>query len=388
MYDTGILRQSRDYFEALLIQGRSVLIAMNPSLKWYCYGHDFGNAEIGGVVSYNGQILSRSIPTAFAKVDTSAMRSLGVEIDNAYVIRMTGEETSYAVGELALQQAIEAYSGFGDIQRYASHFSLRGLLTVAALLIPDNAFGLYVVTGLPAETYIKNTALRNDIKAALDGKHFFTLNGQVRSVTIEVATVVMEGAGALIAYGDKVSSKTVESAVIDIGGRTTDLYVARSHVPVTDFCKGKPLGVDAATQLLIEMCERKFDRTLSPFEARQVMHAYASNGRIDIPDISVYGQSIGSANLGRLAEEAITHIGSEIVSFVSAAWRQNDRGAIAASFKPVLCVGGGVYYFYSALKKRIPHLSRPDDPVHANALGYCTLSSRLLQRGQAQLATV
>ena len=358
---------------------------MKSTLNWYSYGHDFGNAEIGGVISYNGQFLSRSIPTAFAKVDTSAMKSLGVEIDNANIMRMTGEETSYAVGELALQQSIEAYNGFGDIHRYASHFSLRGLLTVAALLIPDSAFGLYVVTGLPAETYIKNTSLRNDIKEALDGKHFFTLNGMVRSVTIEVATVVMEGAGALITYGDKSFGKTTESAVIDIGGRTTDLYVARGQVPMTDFCRGKPLGVEAATQLLIEMCERKFDRTLSPYEAREIMHAYASNGRKEIPNISVYGRSIGTANLGRLAEESVIHVGSEIVSFVSSAWRQNDRGAIAASFRPVLCIGGGVYYFYSAMKNRIPHLTRPDDPLHANALGYCTLASRLIQRKDAQV---
>lgn len=351
-------------------------------MNWYSYGHDFGNAEIGGVLSYKEQTLSRSIPTAFTKVDTAAMKSLGVQMDNSYVIRLYGEETAYAVGELALQQNIDSYNGRGDIQRYASHFSLRGLLTVVGSLIPDAMFGLYVVTGLPAETYIKNIALRSDIKTALDGTHLFTLNGQMRSVTIEVATVVMEGAGALIAYGDKTTSKTMESAVIDLGGRTTDLYVARGQIPVTDFCKGKPIGVEAATQLLIELCERKYDRTLSLLEAREIMHAYASNGERPIPDITVYGRSIGTENLARLASEAVTQIGTEIVSFVSSAWRQNDRGAVAASFKPVLCIGGGVYYFYSAMKKRIPHLSRPDDPVHANALGYCTLASRLWQRKQ------
>jgi len=60
--------------------------------------------------------------------------------------------------------------------------------------------------------------------------------------------------------------------------------------------------------------------------------------------------------------------------------RQSDRDAVAASFKPVLNVGGGVYYFYPFLKQRIPHLSRPEDPTHANALGYCSLAGRLLIR--------
>ncbi|QBD78041.1 ParM/StbA family protein [Ktedonosporobacter rubrisoli] len=353
-------------------------------MKWYPYGHDFGNAEMGGVTVINGRTVSLSVPTAFAKADISAMNSLGVKVDqsNTHTIRFYGEELAYSVGELALQQSIEVYHGRGDIQRYASRYSLRGLLTIASSLIPDPEFGLHVVTGLPAETYIKNLSLRNNIKAALDGKHVFTTdNGKTwRSVTIEVATVVMEGAGALIAYGDKSASKTTESAVIDIGGRTTDLYVARGQVPVAEYCKGKPLGVETATQMLIDTFENKYERPLSLLEAREIMYAYASNGEHNYPDISVYGKAVGSLELDRLAKEAVNQVGSEIVSFVAMVWRQSDRDAVAASFKPVLSIGGGVYYFYRVLKQRIPHLSRPDDPIHANALGYCTLAGRLLIR--------
>jgi plasmid segregation protein ParM len=206
-------------------------------------------------------------------------------------------------------------------------------------------------------------------------------------VTIEVATVVMEGAGALIAYGDKTTSKTTESAVIDIGSRTTDLYVARGQVPVTDYCKGKPIGVDSATQMLVDTFESKYDRSLSLLEAREIMFAYASNNSINIsngslnyPDIAAYGKTINPLELERMTREAVTQVGSEIVSFIASSWRQSDRDAVAASFKPVLHVGGGVYYFYNILKQRIPHLSRPDDPIHANALGYCNLAGRLLIR--------
>jgi plasmid segregation protein ParM len=225
-------------------------------------------------------------------------------------------------------------------------------------------------------------ALRNSIKLALDGKHVFTIdNGMTwRQVTIEVATVVMEGAGALIIYGDTSMSKTTESAVIDIGGRTTDLYVARGQVPITEYCKGKPLGVDSATQMLIDNFESKYARPLSLLEAREIMYAYASNGRLSYPDIAVYGKTVSQCELDRLATEAVTQVGSEIVSFIAAAWRQSDRDAVAASFKPVLNVGGGVYYFQHFLKQRIPHLSRPDDPTLANAHGYCHLAGRLLVR--------
>ncbi len=110
------------------------------------------------------------------------------------------------------------------------------------------------------------------------------------------------------------------------------------------------------------------------------MYAYASNNERSYPDVAVYGKSIGSLELDRLARESVNQVGSEIVSFVAMVWRQSDRDAVAASFKPVLGIGGGVYYFYRALKQRIPHLSRPDDPIHANALGYCSLAGRLLIR--------
>ncbi|MBO0784418.1 MAG: ParM/StbA family protein, partial [Ktedonobacteraceae bacterium] len=321
----------------------------------------------------------------FAKADINAMRSLGVKTDQSdtHVIQFQGEAMAHAVGELALQQAVEVYHGRGDIQRYTSKYSLRGLLTLAASLIPEAEFGLYVVTGLPAETYIKNRKLRSEIKAALDGTHVFTMDsGKIwHRVTVEVATVVMEGAGALIAYGQQSASRMMESAVIDIGGRTTDLYVARGQVPVTEYCKGKPLGVETATQMLIDIFEHKYDRPLSLLEAREIMFAFASDdGSRSYPDVSVYGKTISPYELERMAREAISQIGAEIVSFVASAWRQSDRDAVAASFKPVLNIGGGAYYFHNFLKQRIPHLSRPEDPIHANPLGYCNMAGRLLMR--------
>lgn len=354
-------------------------------MKWYSYGHDFGNAEIGGVIQLGpGQTAAHSIPTAFMKADTTALHTLGVEMTNAHILRLHGEELSYAIGDLALQQAVdEPWTGRGDIERYASTYSVRGLLAVVASLISDREFGLCAVTGLPTETYIKNLELRHSIKRTLDGSYTFTLDGGKiwRTAHIEVASVVMEGAGALVAYGgDPKGSKAAESAVIDIGGRTTDLYVARGQVPVTDFCKGKPLGVESATHLMMDAFENKYSRPLSRLEARLVMHAYASHGQHPYPEIAVYGRTIEPAELSRLVKEAVTQIGLDIVSFVAATWRQSDRGAVAASFKPVLAIGGGVYYFSTALKCRIPHLARPSDPIHANAIGYCTLATRLLTR--------
>lgn len=351
-------------------------------MKWYPYGHDFGNAQIGGVTMLEQGIASRSIPTAFAAVDLTTLRGLGVDTSTSLIVRFQSEAISSAIGDLAMEQSASPWTGHGFIGRYASPYSLRGLLAVAASLIPDPEFGLLVVTGLPAETYIKNMDLRQRVKQTLNGTYTVTIDGgqHWRTIQVEVALVVMEGAGALIAYGDKTAGKTTESAVIDIGGRTTDLYVSRGQVPQTEYCQGKPLGVESATQLLMGTFEARYQRPLSRSEAHRVMRAIVSQGQTLLPEVTVYGNAVDPLQIEQLAQEAVAQIGMEIVSFVASAWRQSDRGAVAASFKPVLAIGGGVYYFYTALKEQIPHLARTSDPIHANAYGYCTLAARLLAR--------
>ena len=355
-------------------------------MKWFAYGHDFGNSEIGGAIQEIGVSPPRtlSIPTALAKVDLQSMLNLGISLAEPeyHTLRLDGEEYSYAIGELALQQGGKAiWHGRHDMNRYASKHSVRGMLTIASTLIPDRDFGLYVVTGLPTETFTKNAPLRETIKKELSGTYIFTTDNakSYRSAVIEVATVVMEGAGALIYYGHQRADRS-ESAVIDIGGRTTDLYVARGQVPVMDFCKGRPLGVETAAELLKATCEQKYDCSLTDLETRDILRAYARGNINAYPELRVYGKAISPLSLAHLAKQAVVEIGSEILSYISSAWNENDQGKVGSRFSPLLNIGGGVFYFHPLLKERIAHLSCPSDPVHANALGYCTLASYQLAR--------
>ncbi len=347
-------------------------------MQWYAYGHDFGNSTIGGAmqIAGMGKPHTRSIPTAVAKVDVAAMRSLGIQVEapGHHLIQLESDEYTYAVGELALQQGKDSWHGRSDISRYASTHSVRGMLTVASSLIADQQFGLYVVTGLPTETFLKNADLREQIKQALSGTYTFTTDQgkSYRRVVVEVTTVVMEGAGALIYYGETTSKQ--ESAVIDIGGRTTDLYVSRGQIPQIAYCKGKPLGVEDAARLLKDASERKYDCTLTDLETRDILRAYAMGDLTAYPQITTYGRAVSPLSLAQLTSSAVEETGREILSYIASAWNENDQGKVGSRFSPVLTIGGGVFYFSGMLKERIPHLSRPADPVHANALGYCTLA--------------
>ena len=387
------------------------------TMHWYAYGHDFGNSEIDGILlkpnpaKGRSDILSRSTPTAFMQINPTVLKSMGVDTSTALIMRMQEEQASYGIGSLAMVQSVDPWNGRGDLQRYASRYSLRALLAMSGSMVQDREYGLMVVTGLPAETYQKNPTLRRDIKAALTGKWTFTLdNGKTwRTCHVEVGSTIMEGAGALIAYGGSESSQG--SGVIDIGGRTTDLYVARGQVPVIEFCTGKPVGVESATKMLISSFESKYGFPLQPIEARAIMHAYAAaqsettetppppatrgkkksaqagaTVKASYPEMSVQGNLVPFQEIEGYVLEAVRQTTDDIVSFVAASWRQSDTSsAVAARFHPVINIGGGVFYFYHALKVRIPHLLKPSDPTHANSLGYARAAEQLLDKKMRKL---
>ncbi len=358
-------------------------------MKWYPYGHDFGNAGIDGVLMVNKhQTVSASIPTAFTPVDPVQMKHLGIDLEDANVIQLVGEETAYGIGLIALAQSVDPWHGRGDPHRYASRYSLRALLSLSASLIPDKEYGLVVVGGLPAEMFMKNESLRQEIKKALSGIWEFSTDGgkTTRRSHIQYRATLMEGAGALVAYGDEKQSSPQGQGIIDIGGRTTDLYVARAGQPILEFCKGKPLGVETATALMASAFERKYRSPLSPLEARHIMHAYASTKgggkkKAAYPPMNLCGTPIAPEAIAALVEEAVRSVGEDIVSFVAAAWRQSDATSeIGARFSPVICIGGGVYSFFDFLRKRIPHLVKPINPTGANAYGYALAAQRLLAK--------
>ncbi len=355
-------------------------------MKWYGIGDDFGNSEISTAVSNGGgQPLVRSIPTAFKDVtDMRQLESLGQDLNSINSIRLHGEDISYVLGDFALAQYKDAWNGRGDIMRYASKYHKIGLLSSAASMIPDREFGLYIVTGLPATTFIKKPDLRGKMKEALDGTHVFTTDmGKTwRTVAVEVVNVIMEGAGALLYYGSRSSNKDEMHAVIDIGGRTTDLYVAQGQRPLQDYCKGTPIGVESAADIVKSLCEQKHDLEVSNHDAQLILRAFSTGNSSHYPTMMVYGRQVPWIALQDIAQEAANNVADRLVSFVSSAWNENERGSVGSRFSTVLNIGGGTFYFHTALKRRIPHLSRPSDPVHANAQGYSTLAARLGEQKQ------
>ncbi len=327
----------------------------------YSMGFDFGNSEICATIGNK----SLSIPTAFAYTQLSTLKNLDVD---AAIIRLDDDQ-DYQIGDSALYSRNDAvWHGRGDASRYASRYALMGLLYMASRLVDTTKpITLHVVTGLPAHIYLKNAQLRNDIRMALDGVHRFSLDGgdTWRKITVQIITVLMEGAGALILYGDK--SVSGPQAVIDIGGRTTDLYVSQSGRPVPELIRGKSLGVESVAMKVSDAFEDKYDRSLSYFEQRQILHAYASDNKY--PEIFVVGRPVPSPEIDRIVSQAVHSVSRDIASFVSSAFAE-DKGIVGSSFQYLILCGGGAFYFYKVLKTLIPHLKRVSEPSSANSAGY------------------
>ncbi len=357
-------------------------------LNSYDIGFDPGNSETCVVVTSSaGEQTALAFPSFVSRGSFSelnryrSMAGQGREMPLSEVLQtgeyilssLDGEATEYFVGALAISQGRLATSGRGDPHRYWSPRTLQLLLTATGALISDGEFGLHVVTGIPIETYSEQN--RRKVREVLEGEHRFNLNGQERFASVRVEKVIMEGAGAMIAFGD---SRIIRQAVMDIGGRTTDLYAADGQAPLIPLCRGVALGVELAADFLNQRVHAQYGRVLAPKETRAILRATVGSGQL--PPIYVNGQELSPNALRQWTEEALLSVGRDIVTFISQTWTNSELGMVATDMAKVLLVGGGAYYFLRDIATIIPHVTVPTQPELANALGYSELARQVRLR--------
>lgn len=351
-------------------------------MRHYSAGFDPGNSETSLIVlTPEGQPSTLTMPSYVGRGSSHELKRFR-QMGGSTNVFQPGEfvlvcpeidHAEYFIGTLAMNQSRVATSARGDMNRYWSPFALRLLLTASGTLIPDTEFEIALVTGIPIETYSDQN--RRKVRAALEGEYRFTLNGRERLAVVSVETVIMEGAGAMIACGDE---RPIRQAVIDIGGRTTDLYTADGQMPLIPLCKGTALGVELAAEMLNRTFEEQTGRALTLQEMRQLIRSAVGNGQY--PLLYANGQEISSIDLHQWTDDALRSVGRDITTFLSQTWASGELGAVATDLAKVLLVGGGAYAFYRDIVKLIPHITVPSQPERANALGYAELAFHLQSR--------
>jgi Actin like proteins N terminal domain len=352
-------------------------------LNSFDIGYDPGNSETSTVVTtLDGEQRFLTIPSRVGRGSFDDLRHFrNMRATQARDILQPGEYILYCpevdssecyVGDLALSQSRISTSAFGDNNRYWSLHSRQLLLTTTGALIPDPWYELHVVTGMPIETY--SDVNRRKVRDALEGEHHFTLNGRERLAIVHVEKVIMESAGAMIAYGD---DRPLRQGVVDLGGRTTDLYTADGQIPLIPQCRGVALGVELVSDIVNRTFQTQYGRALTLQEIRSILRASVGNDQY--PLIHVHGQEISPVVLRGRTEEALRSVGRDITTFLSQTWANGELGGVATDMARVLLVGGGAYYFCQEIARLIPHVIVPQQPELANALGYAALA-RYLRR--------
>lgn len=335
-------------------------------------GFDPGNSQSTLMISDGGaQAATLTMPSFVGSGSLAEIQRIrgGIGADalqaDEFVLEHGG--LSYTVGRLS-HESSDATSQRGDVARYWNGHTLRILLTLIGGIVNDEAVRVRVVTGLPVRLRSKEHA--QQVQASLGGEHVFVLNGRRRTVQIEVFAALMEGGAASFVYG----KRKEPHGIIDVGGRTTDLYWANGQRPVWDRCHGAAIGIEKAGDLLRQSIFEASGRELDADEVQQVLRAFAAQK--PLPTFYASGSPI---TLNGHVERSVQRVADEVLSLVSQHWRSADRGAIAAEAAQIVLIGGGAHYVGPALHPHLPHLVVPAQPELANAEGYLAFARQMTE---------
>jgi hypothetical protein len=273
------------------------------------------------------------------------------------------------VGQLALTEARDATAARNDVTRYWSGHTLKLLLATAGAAGLDGQT-VRIMTGLPVSVWTPEA--RRAVQKGLQGVHQFVLNGKPMSLTVDAVGVMMEGAAVLAGFP---LDKDTPQAVIDIGGRTTDLMWFLGTTPVGRLCAGLEAGVEKAMDMVGQTILEGVGRHLAPMELHKVFRAYAAGK--SSPTLYHRGQTLDQDGYVAAAVDAVA---GDVLSFVSRTWG-DDRGQVATDAARVVLIGGGAHYFRDRLRAILPQLVVPATPELANALGYLQVGLKASDAG-------
>lgn len=362
------------------------------SYNIYPYGHDFGNSNTAGVTTIEGQTAALLMPSAVAEglmddlTKNVSLNSLyGSTLNQrAHVIELNGK--SWYVGDLAIQQnpntPINRLTARGDLSRYWNpEHNLVMLLATAGTLIKDYEFGLAVVDNLPIAT-MDNPENPKKVKAALDGDYEFMLDGVERIAHITVKKTVMEGAGANLYCGATGKEK---AGIIDIGGRTTDVYMVTGQTADQDRCESDDCGVEHALDDIKKQFTNTFAWSISNQDATAMMRAFVSTKTYDhIPSVvnALRNSEKTTVDLDNMINNEVRRYGRKIAAFVKQTWASSlSADVVAGDASRIILVGGGAHYFHPEFKEMFKgRLVIPERPEYANAAGFAKLAQHYLNR--------
>jgi plasmid segregation protein ParM len=233
--------------------------------------------------------------------------------------------------------------------------------------VPGNA-EIFACSGLPVKSFYHRGQLN---QAMVKAKTENLMKNDVRALDDRPLpkfvkhTVLSEGIAAWMDYvlqldGEELVINTDlasrRMAIIDIGGRTTDIAVIQDHKLDMSRSNTINVGMLMVRDILIEAIKDEFDIIPSVEQMNQL---------IDTKQIKMYGSMVSAEEMWNSARTtAVARIHSEVM-------RQLNK---AADIDEVIFVGGTVAAFADQIDNWFPHQRIGFDPAFANARGmmkYC-----------------
>ena len=293
---------------------------------------------------------------------------------NEHALEIDG--VGYFVGQLAQAESDDATNQRGDNRRYYNGHALRLLLALCRAAFPEQAaVTMRVVTGVPVAVYQDTPDIEQRIAHSLLGSHRYRYNGQPRSVTVEAARVMQEGAAAALTLG-KIGAKSI--GIVDSGGRTSDVVVISGSKVVTNRSGSVSKGVEDIGDELSAAFQRTHGRPLKLEEKEAVLRAYATGSAQ--PVLYARGRPV---QLNGEVARAACKVGEDIANYIGGIWRVGETGEVGSDLAEVIYIGGGAYYFADVVGDALDTVvRRTATPELDNARGYKVFGD-YLERQQA-----
>jgi hypothetical protein len=290
--------------------------------------------------------------------------------EDEFVIGIDGKE--YYAGKLGQQAGQNRTNALNDPRRYSNEHAMALLFALCGLLIPEDRFTLRYVTGLPVSLY-KDDENRYQIQDTFTRNFQFTWKGQPKDGNFICGTVVPEGAGGLLLYGDT-SSLTL---LIDYGYRTTDVLSARGQKVDFERSDGFDIGVGQIVDAFndefvkVKVDGRTRGRRLEDDEADVLLRAYVHGEAL--PVIKVNRKPVDPNQVRAILDRVYERIGTQSNTRIAQIVNKDDS-AIGSAYALVLLIGGGAPHFRAKLEEMIPNNEIVEQAQLANPEGYLEIA--------------
>ena len=203
-------------------------------------------------------------------------------------------------------------------------------------------------------------------------RRIMSWSGKYKNIKIRRAVVIPEPYGTYYDMAIDFNGTVVNGldqahiGIIDVGGNTVDL-LELDNGRMTPKIVGLEEGIFRAyNDLYAKLCEnKKYEDAIT--------NVYNMKRVFDKGTLLVNGEEVDAS---KQIKESKKHFLTNLRRIIKDTWK-------TSGIEHVILTGGAAAYIADDLREGIPHISMPQDPVMANARGFCKYISRVHARNMA-----